>query len=175
MKKKEILKEQEKLRKERNQVYMDFNNKSDVMKIVKISLGVVLFIGVIFLGINIINGDLNIFSRKNTDIDDSGSNRVMCGTLFDQGKIQYLVLAYDFTSDEADTYLNIKDSYSGAFKFFTMDLHSGFNKTCVGDKTVISDDISKLKLSGPTLLVIENEKIIESYKGKTEIINYLNK
>ena len=37
MKKKEILKEQEKLRKERNQVYMDFNNKSDVMKIFKIS------------------------------------------------------------------------------------------------------------------------------------------
>ena len=54
-----------------------------------------------------------------------------------------------------------------------MDLESGFNKTCVGDKLVIDNDISKLKLTSPTLLLIKNGKIEKSYSTKEDIVKVL--
>ena len=54
-----------------------------------------------------------------------------------------------------------------------MDLESGFNKSCVGEKAVINNDLSKLKLASPTLLSIKNGKIEKSYTTKEDIIKTL--
>ena len=173
MNKKQMRKEQERLKKERNQIYMDFNNKDDVKKVVFIALGVVLFIGLVFVLINIFNGTWKVFTRENEPVSDQGENRVICGTMFGKSDDEYLVLAYDFNDESQVIYESLKESYSGNKPFYILDLHSAFNNACVGDKTNISSDLSKLKLSVPTLLRIKGNEIVGSYTTKDSIKDYL--
>lgn len=173
MNKKQMKKEQEKLKRQQAEKYFDFNDKDDVMKIIKISLGVVLFIGVIFVLINIFNGTWNLFTRENAEISDQGENRVMCGTMFEQTDSEYLVLAYEFDNEDQIIYPVLQGTYQGALTIYTFDLKSGFNKTCVGEKSNITTDVTKLQLSGPTLLHIKDKKIIASKTDKESIKNYI--
>lgn len=175
MNKKQMKKEQERLRKERNQVYMDFSDKKDVKKVLYVSLGVVAFIGIVFVVINIFNGNWNLFTRENTPISDQGENRVICGTLLNRDDDEYLVLAYDFEKEKDTFYPIIKDKYNMFTMVYELDLHSGFNKSCVGEKTNISSNLEKLILSEPTLLKVKNGKIVESYTNKDAIIKYFSK
>ena len=173
MNKKQMKKEQERLKKERNQVYMDFSDKNDIKKVVYVFLGVILFIGIVFVCINLFNGTWNLFTRENAPITDQGEDRVMCGTMFNKSEEEYLVLAYDFSDDNQVVYQALKESYAGSTPFYLLDLHSAFNNACVGDETVISSDLSKLKLSEPTLLRIKGDKIVGSYKTKESIKDYV--
>lgn len=175
MNKKQMKKEQERLKRERNQVYMDFNDKNDIKKVLYVSLGVIGFVLIVFVVINIFNGTWNLFTRENDPISDQGENRVMCGTLLNRNDTEYLVLAYDFENDKNTFYPVLKDTYTMFEKIYELDLHSGFNKACVGDKTNITSDIKKLKLSGPTLLKVKDNKIVESYTTKETIKNYFSK
>ena len=175
MNKKQMKKEQERLKKERNQVYMDFSDKNDVKKVLYVALGVIAFIGIVFVAINIFNGTWNLFTRENTPISDQGENRVMCGTLLNRDEGEYLVLAYDFEKEKDTFYPIIKDKYNMFTLVYELDLHSGFNKSCVGEKTNISSDLKKLVLAEPTLLKVKDGKIIESYKNKEEIKKYFSK
>ena len=173
MNKKQMKKEQERLKKERNRVYMDFNDKNDVKKIVFVSGGVILFILIVFVLINIFNGTWDFFTRENKVISDQGVDRVMCGTMFGQSDEEYLVLAYDFDDDNQVIYQALKDSYKGTTSIYLLDLHSAFNNACVGDKNVISSDLTKLKLSEPTLLRVKGSEIVGSYTTKEKIKDYI--
>ena len=175
MNKKQIKKEQERLKRERNEVYMDFNDKNDIKKVIYVSLGVILFIALVFVAINIFNGTWNLFTRANSPISDQGENRVICGTMFGKSDDEYLVIAYDFEEDENSFYPILKDKYNMFAQIYELDLHSGFNKTCVGEKTNITSDLKTLKLAEPTLLKIKGDEVIESYTTKEEIKNYFSK
>lgn len=175
MKKKQILKEQKKLKQDRNQVYMDLSKKEDASKILYIALGVIAFLGIAFVLVNIINGTWNIFNKKNDYVSEIDSTLVMCGTMFDKEDEEYYVLAYHIDSTDEQIYSAIMDKYSDK-KIYRLDLSSGFNKSCVSsDKSVISSDLSKLKLTGPTLLRIKDKKIINSYTNKNDIVEYFEK
>ena len=88
---------------------------------------------------------------------------------------EYLVLAYDFEKEKDTFYPVIKNKYNMFAMVYELDLHSGFNKSCVGDKTNISSDLKNLVLAEPTLLKVKDGKITESYKNKEEIKKYFSK
>ena len=147
----------------------------EVYNIFKIALGVIIFLGLAFVLVNVMRGDWNLFTKKNSKIESINYDMVMVGTMFNKSDEEYLVLAYDTTSDAEMLYAYLKDSYEGSKKLYVLDLSSGFNKAYIGDNTVISNDITKLKLSGPTLLVIKGDKIVSSYKTEKEIVKYFEK
>ena len=172
MNKKQMLKEQKRIKQERRdseKMFMDDNGTSNL---IKISLGVLLFIGVAFCGMNIINGNWNIFNIKNREGEEINSQMVLAGTMFNKLEEEYLVLAYDMSDKENSLYSHLTEDYYGMSKLYYLDLSSGFNTSIIGDKTVISNDLSKLKLSGPTLLFINKDKITKSYQTEDEIVNY---
>ena len=171
MNKKQMLKEQKRLKQERTESMKMFRDDKEVYNVFKIGLGVIVFIGLCFVGMNILNGSWNLFSVKNYDTQID-SSRVMVGTMFNKSDDEYLVLAYDMSDKNNNYYAYITQNYNGSKKLYFLDLSSGFNQDNIGEKTVISNDLSKLKLAGPTLLVIKKDTIVKSYLTEKDITNY---
>ena len=173
MKKKQILKEQKKLKEERKQVENLFQNDKEVYKVFKIGLGVILFIGVAFAVINIFNGNWNIFTNKNTKETEIDSKMLIAGTLFNKEEDNYLVLAYDMNDEKYNFYSALASSYNNTSpKLYYLDLSSGFNSKFISNKTVISNNLNELKFGGATLLLIKGDKIIKSYTTENDIVNF---
>ena len=172
MSKKEMLKERERIKKEKKLVTEDYKKEDIVKNFILITLGVGLFLAVCYFGLNLIKGNIS-FKKEEVVIDDTINNAVMCGTMLTQSYSEYYVLAYNYSSTDKTIYSQLVTNYQGSQKIFNMDLESGFNKTCVGDKLVIDNNISKLKLTSPTLLLIKNGKIEKSYSTKEDIVKVL--
>ena len=174
MKKKEMLKEQKRLREERNQKAFDFNDKDDAKKVIYIALGVVVFIGLVFVIINLFNGTWVSYKRQNEEVAID-TNLLMCGTLFDKSEKEYLVLAYNINNEEDVVYNALFESYTKDLPLYYLDLESGFIKNCIGDKNNFVNDSTKIKFASQTLLHIKDGKIVKSYTTKEQIKDYLTK
>ena len=174
MKKKEMLKEQKRLKEASKEKLLDFSDKDDVKKILYITGGVVLFIALVFVVINLFNGTWNDYERENDPVSIDGY-LLMCGTLFDRGEEEFLVLAYNPKNEDDVVYSTLFDSYKGDLTLYYLDLESGFNKSCIGDKNNFVNDSAKIKFASQSLLHIKNGKIIKSYTNKEEIKDYLTK
>ena len=172
MNKKQMLKEQKRLKQERKEVETLFKDDKDVFKVFKIGLGVILFIGLVFVLLNIFNGNWNIFTQKNTNKTEIDTSMVIAGTLFSKEEGEYLVLAYDMSDEKYSFYGALTSNYSGTPNLYYLDLSSGFNSKIIGEKTVVSNDLEKLKLAGPTLLVMKGDKLSKVYSGEKNIVDY---
>lgn len=176
MNKKQILKEQKRLKKEQKEVENLFSDDKEIYNVFKIALGVILFIGLAFIIINIANGNWNILTKKNTAETEIDARLTLIGTMFNKDlENEYLVLAYDMNDEKDAFYGAVANNYSGSEKIYYVDLSSGFNKDFIGEKTVISNDLSKLKFGGAALLVIKGDKITKSYTTENDIVNYFVK
>ena len=174
MNKKQILKEQRRIKAERRQTEKMFNDGKEANTVLKVALGVILFIGLSFAVINITNGTWNLFNKVNKESTEIDNKMVIVGTMFNKSDSEYLVLAYDMKDKNSDLYSFLSSNYSKELDLYFLDLSSGFNKDYIGDKTVISNSIDGLKFGGPVLLVINKDKIVKSYVTEDEIISYFN-
>lgn len=174
MKKKEMLKEQKKLKMAQREKLIDFSEKDDILKVVYITLGVLIFIAIVFVVINLINGTWSTLKRQNetTALDES---IVMCGTMFTRPDKEYLVLAYNVNNSDDVLYASLFDSYEGDLPLYYLDLESGFNKSCLGEKNNLVNDSTKIKFASQVLLHIKDGKIIKSYTTKELIKGYFAK
>ena len=62
--------------------------------------------------------------------------------------------------------------YSGTI--YQLNTDSGLNKSCVGEKLVVNNDVTKLQFTSPTLLQIKDKKIVKSYTTYDEILKVLS-
>ena len=174
MNKKQMIKEQKKLKQQQKEVATLFQDDKEVYNVFKIALGVLLFIGLIYAGINIFNGNWKLFTKENIPTEEVDEKMLLVGTMFNHEDGKYLVLAYDMKDEKQAFYTALVNSYQSEPNLYFVDLGSGFNDKFIGEKTVISNDLSKLKFSGPTLMEINKDKIVKSYIKESEIIKYFN-
>ena len=177
MNKKQMLKEQKRLKKEKRESEYLFNSESDISKnIIITTVSVIAFVLVVFCFVNIAKGNWNIFNKDNLQVESIDNKMVMVGTMFNKSDNEYLVLAYDMNDkNENDYYGALTENYYDSKTLYRLDLSSGFNSKFIGDKEVISSDLTKLKISGPNLLVIKGNSIVKAYTGENSITEYINK
>ena len=175
MNKKQMIKEQKRLKQERKEVANLFQDDKEVYNVFKIALGVFLFIGLVYVGLNIINGNWKLFTKDNIATEAIDEQMLLVGTMFNKEDGKYLVLAYDMKDEKQAFYAALANNYGKTPNLYLVDLGSGFNDKFIGNKTVISNDLNKIKFSGPTLLLINKDKIIKSYTSEKDIVNYFNK
>ncbi len=174
MNKKQMLKEQKRIKKEKKEASQLFTDDKEVYNIFKIALGVIIFLALSYVIVNIFKGNLNIFNKKNVATEEIDSTMVMVGTMFNKSDTEYYVLAYDMSDEINPYYAALAGNYNGEKTLYKLDLSSGFNSNYVGKESNITSDLSKFKLNGPTLLVIKGDKIISSYTKEEDITKYLN-
>ena len=172
--KKQMIKEQKRLKEQRKEVETLFKDDKEVFKVFKIAGGVLLFIGLAFVLINILNGNWNILTKTNKKTTEIDQAMLIAGTMFNREENEYMVLVYDMKDEKYGFYSALASNYSGEKHLYYVDLSSGFNQNFIGSKTVISNDLNKLKFSGPTLLVIKKDKITKSYDKENDIVKLLS-
>ena len=175
MNKKQMIKEQKRIKEEQKQVATLFQDDKEIYNVFKIALGVIIFIGLAYVCLNIINGNWKLFTKENIPTEEIDEKMLIVGTMFNKEDGEYLVLAYDMKDEKEAFYVALTDSYSNSPKLYYIDLSSGFNNKFIGDKTVISNDLEKIKFNGATLLKINKDKIVKSYTTEKEIVDYFNK
>lgn len=173
MNKKQMLKEQKKLKEQRKEVETLFKDDKDIYQVFKIALGVILFIGLAFVIINFANGTWSL-TKKNKAATEIDQSMLIAGTMFNKEEDEYLVFAYDMKDEAFDFYEVLTSNYTGERNLYYLDLSSGFNTNFLGDKTVISNDLSKLKFAGPSLLIIKGDKVTKSYVTENDIIKFFS-
>ncbi len=177
MKKKEYKKRMEKEKK----ALKDFQ-ETDTTKSIRngiiIAVCVLAFLGLMFAFTKVKTGEWNLFTRKNniTYKAEAQTVKVLCGQVLNRSESEYFVLAYDMQDESASLYESILERYDQSSKKITvhkLDLANSRNNICKSDSLVLSNDITKLKLSEPTLLKIKDSKIENSYTDYETIKNTL--
>ncbi len=151
--------------------------------IVKIVLGVVVVILVFYYGLAIfVTKEVNLSSNnkksedtKEDSSNNSVSNAILAKNTFNQMEEVYYVYYYDF-NDENDV---ISNSIGGLtdHTIYRVDTNSGLNSNYVvedeSNRNVTS--IDNLKVKNPTIIKVDNDKVVSYYEGIDEISKFLNK
>lgn len=178
MKKKEVHK---RLKKEK-QAMREFSS-NDLNKNVKngiiITICVLGFVFLMFTFTKIKTGEWNFFTRENNIVytAEIQTEKILCGSILNRNQEEYFVLAYNMADDNASLYQSIIEKYNNAtskISLYQVDLSNSRNNICLGETLNIVNDVTTLKLVNPTLLKIQNGKIISSYSDYTQIKNVLN-
>lgn len=159
----------------------DMNNLTTVLKVI---FTVMVVLIVIYYAVAILVTKEIDFSEKNTSSSDntttstdssSVSNKILASNTFSQTDQVYYVYFYDFDNEDEDVG-NAIDLISDD-KVYRVDTKSGLNSKYVtsdsGNKDV--SDINSLKVINPTIIKIDNDKVVEYHEGASDILSYLNK
>lgn len=104
-------------------------------------------------------------------------NHILMGSLFDQKEDSYYVLAY--TEDDSfypiyEAYLEKYNKLEDHLKVYRVNLSDGFNKNYIADESYLDgSNINSIKVTGTTLIRIEEGYIYLSFEGVDEIIGRL--
>lgn len=102
-------------------------------------------------------------------------DEILMGSMLNQGSGEYYVFAYL----EDDKMVNVYNSYieqyekiDGHKKFYRVNLSSDFNKSYLADEYYLEgNDISKIKVSGTTLIKIIDNSVSYSYRDAETIVD----
>ena len=113
--------------------------------------------------------------KDNTSVIESVIDReiIIFGQLLNRSDSEYYVIAYSESGKSKDIYNKYLDKYNkkeNHIKVYEINLDEAFNKNFIATKSNITSDIEELKVSGDTLLKINNGSI-EFYKEGTNDIN----
>ena len=144
--------------------------------VLKVVFLVILILFVVYYILAVfITKEVNISNDKKNDTNETtteSSNKILAANIFNQTEEKYYVYCYDF-NDEDD---NVKDTINSVqdFTIYRVNTSDGLNKNYVsetGNKE--ATNLENLKVSNPTLLVIEGDRITGYYEGRTSIMSFL--
>ncbi len=101
------------------------------------------------------------------------NDKILASNIFKQKEEEYYVYFYDFSDEDgmvANAIMGISD------KVYRVDTSSGLNSKYVTEENGNSDatSLDELKVTSPTVIKIEADKIVEYYEGSSEITKNLN-
>lgn len=164
-------------RKVRDAVIIDDNSSMNgVYKVLKIGIVSLVCLIVIYLLVGIFITKEISFSSRNKDTEVSmNSDYLLASEAFRQKEEKYYVYFYDF-SDVDSSIENAISSKLSDYRVYRVDIKSGFNNMYIDStsnpKVSSKDD---LKVSGVTLLVVDNGKNVGYVEGSSEIVTFINK
>ena len=154
---------------------------------IKVVAGVILVLLALYYVIAIfVTKEINISAKNDSDTeevsnseessgDEESSTKILASATFRQSPEVYYVYYYDF-SDELEEVTTEVDGITGD-KVFKVDTSDSLNSNYVTDDKGNKDvtDIGDLKVKNPTLIKIDNDKVVGYYEGKDDILEFLNK
>ena len=161
---------QKRLAKEKRDLkeYRESNAGMNMKTFGLIAAGVIGFFLLMFVFTKIKTGEWNLFTKENAvnytaEVQDV---KILCGSILNRKESEYYVLGYEMKEDNASLYETVIEKYNGftnKIKLYKLDLGNSRNNICKGDSLNITNDVSNLKLTVPTLIKVKDGKIVENY------------
>lgn len=118
----------------------------------------------------------------NNQITEINSKKIVINKLLSQKEEEYYVIATKKPKNSKANYLELYNNYIEAYKkeegslpFYNVNLDDAINKSYIGDKLNISDNIDELKVNNEVLFKIKDGKIDKYYVGNKDILDALSK
>lgn len=172
--------------KKKNQRKITTSNSSynnEVVKTVIILFAVLAVLGVTYVIAGLMTGEIKLGSPKEEEKAPAEIQyeEIIMGEIFNQPGDEYYVLAFDFTSNYASSYITYKDVFESDTenpKIYLVDMEKGFNKGFLAQEgeeyEANPDNFDQLKVKNPSLLKISNHKVTERYEGKDAIEEFFS-
>jgi len=165
----------------RNLYKTNTSNDMEYAKLIKIGIGVILVLVLTYFVTALATGEIKFGKDKEIEKEETSIQyeEIIAGEVLNRNHDEYYVLLFNFTDTYASYYLSQKDSYSmkdSALPFYIVDLEKHINKSIVAEnegqfKTDIND-VKDLKIMNPTVLKIQKHRVIQTIKGKENILKF---
>ncbi|MDD3341778.1 MAG: hypothetical protein PHN72_06305 [Bacilli bacterium] len=119
-------------------------------------------------------------TNKNESTDNAviQYDEILIGNILNQSPSTYYVLIMtkeDKTNKVFSTYTTNYSDKEGSLRLYTANLDDAFNKTYKSDSSKLdTENIEEVKVKENTLIKVENNKIVESIEGTSNIQNKLS-
>ena len=156
--------------------YNASNEEEQVRRMLRIILGVVAFLALVWIGYSLVNGDL-FKGKKEKEETVIQNDIILAGTTFNRPESEYYVLFYDFDGDNSTTCATIYTIYKNTKtdgKMFAVDLGDKLNsKIVVTDRSQVNtENAENLKVMDATLVKVKDGKVVETHAGIDELNSY---
>ncbi len=159
----------------------NYGPDSEVLKIVKILIAVVLFLVVFYLLAMIMTGEIKFGNKKTKEeTTQIQYDEILAGETFNKNEDEYYVLYFNFSEKLSSTYLTYRDGYlekTEHFPMYMVDLEKGFNTSYVKNNEEeikeYPENISELKVVNPTIVKVKDKKVVERVEGKDKVKEFL--
>lgn len=177
MKKQEVKKKN--ISKKEKYLKQSFDDQSEVGRIVKILIVVLIIFFSVYFITAIATGEINFGSKKEESQETVIQyQEILAGETFVKKDASYYVLYMNFTDAMTTPLMTLADQYMAKethdYVYF-VDMDKGFNKTYAVKEGETSNpkvqNISGLKVNAPTLLKIKDKKIVQYVEGYDNIKN----
>lgn len=153
-----------------------YEQNEDLFSLIKIIIAVVLLVGVVYLIVAFINGDMkkDEGQEEETPVVEIQNEKILGSSIFTKADKEYYVLVYDGSSVWADFYVMMYENYKSVenedkIPMYWVDLSDAFNADIVAeaeeDSNPKATKYSELKIKTPTLIRIKEGKIRRYYEG----------
>ena len=155
----------------------------DYMRVIKITIGVLITLALVYFGTAIMSGELKLKKEKKEEkVTTVSYSNILAGETFNRSPIDYYVFFYQSSDNFADYYKQLISNYNyrtDSLPFYYVDLDDKLNK-----EYLISEDdtntygtptnISDLKVENPTIIRIRNKQVFDFIKGKDAVLKFFN-
>lgn len=105
-------------------------------------------------------------------------DKILLGRSLEMSSGDYLVICYDYSDENINnTYTSLVSSYKAkddSLPIYSVDMSSQFNKKYVGEEANTSPKkVDDMVISGPTLMKVSNNEVVEYIQGEESISDYL--
>lgn len=157
--------------------YKNNDENNEFIKILKITIGVLLFFGIVYLIAGVLTGEIKFNKDEKEEVSIQYSE-ILAESTFKQKDNEYYVIYYDFSSNESVLIDAITNDLSANNKVYKVDLSKGFNKNYISKDDKIKTNpknAKELTVVNPTLIKIKNKKSVKLLKGAKNIKEYVIK
>lgn len=160
----------------KNKVTSYSSDSEEIARMIKVLAFVILSFLLFYFVFALASGEIK-FGGKSKEEVQIQNIEILAGSTFNRPESNYIVLLYDFDSDESISMAALYDLYAsvGSKKIYVVDLHKKFNSKYVVENAseVNANNIDSLKVVNPTLIEV-NDGVGTTYKtGYEEINKYL--
>ena len=148
------------------------NDSTEVNTIIKIVIGVLLFLGVAYFLMGVITGDIKLGKQQNMETQIQ-YEEILAERTFQQKDTEYFVIFYEFS--EKDALLDaIIEKLAYSKDVYKVDLDKKFNSAYIGEVNNNPTSLEKMKVKSPTLIKVKNGKSNKVVSGIDSIKKYVS-
>ena len=148
------------------------NDNTEINTIIKIVVGIIIFLGLAYFLMGLITGDIKLGKGKSEETSIQ-YEEILAERTFKQKDTEYFVMFYNFSDDDALLQAVI-ENLGYLKKVYKVDLDKKFNSNYIGEINNNPTTIENLKVKSPTLIKIKNGKAIKVVMGLDSIKKYIS-